>query len=117
MSDPSLSTVVRRVRRILTRQPPDEWTDRHLVECFVTSGEEAAFAALVERHGEMVHGVCRRVLDDWHDAEDAFQATFLVLARKAAAIRKQESVASWLYGVAHRVALKARASAARRRRH
>jgi RNA polymerase sigma factor (sigma-70 family) len=76
-----------------------------------------AFTVLVERHGPMVWRVCRRVLTDPHEAEDAFQATFLVLARQARSIRNRDSVASWLYGVALRVARAARSAAARRRRH
>ncbi len=75
----------------------------------------AAFAALVERHGPMVLGVCRDALDNLHDAEDAAQATFLILAKRAGSIRRADSVASWLFGVALKVAAKARAQAARRR--
>jgi RNA polymerase sigma-70 factor (ECF subfamily) len=91
--------------------------DAQLVARFVRQRDEAAFAALVKRHGPMVHGVCARVLHDPHDAEDAFQATFLVFVRRAAAIGRPELLASWLYGVAYRTALKARSGSARRRAH
>ncbi len=97
-------------------------TDGQLLERFArgrgaagTAEAEAAFAALVERHGLMVLGVCRAVLGDRHDAEDACQAAFLVLARSAGQIRRGDSMASWLYGVARRVALRARRQTARRR--
>ena len=94
-------------------------TDGQLLDRFVTGrgdpGAEAAFGILVDRHGPMVLRVCRRVLGDGHDAQDASQATFLVLARKAGSIRSRESVASWLFGVAHRIAQRARREAARRR--
>ena len=93
-------------------------TDGELLDRFVKrDGEtaELAFSLLVERHGPMVLSVCRRVLADPHDAQDAFQATFLILVRKARAIRNQASVGSWLYGVAYRVSATARATAAQRR--
>jgi RNA polymerase sigma factor (sigma-70 family) len=89
--------------------------DSSLLELFTRQGEEAAFEALLRRHGPMVLGVCRRVLRDAHDAEDAFQATFIVLARKAAGLRTTETVGNWLYGVAYRTALAARRARARRR--
>jgi RNA polymerase sigma factor (sigma-70 family) len=89
-------------------------TDGELLEHFLTQHEEAAFEALVRRHGPMVLGVCRRVLRNVHDAEDAFQATFLVLVHKAGSIVPRDTVGNFLYGVAYRTALKARALAARR---
>lgn len=90
-------------------------SDRALLVDFATEGDEAAFEALVNRHGPLVRGVCRRLLANPHDADDAFQATFLVLARKAGRIRDPDRLGPWLYGVAYRVAAKARSRAARRR--
>jgi RNA polymerase sigma factor (sigma-70 family) len=92
-------------------------SDRQLLERFLSRHDEfaeAAFEALVLRHGPMVLGVCRRLLNDPNDADDAFQATFLVLVRKAGPVRKRESVASWLHGVARRISAHARAAAMRR---
>src|SRR6516165_257259 len=91
--------------------------DADLLERFLARRDEEAFAALLGRHGPMVLGVCRRVLGDAHAAEDAFQATFLILVRRAGAIRKRAALGSWLHGVAYRAALKARAREACRRRH
>jgi RNA polymerase sigma factor (sigma-70 family) len=90
-------------------------SDKQLLARFVATRDEAAFATLVRRHGPMVLGVCRRLLHDFHDAEDALQATFLVLARKAASLVVGDSLGCWLYGVAHRAALEAREFNARRR--
>jgi RNA polymerase sigma factor (sigma-70 family) len=81
-----------------------------LLERFVADRDEAAFEALVARHGPMVLGVCRRVLDDPGDIDDAFQATFLVLVKKAGQLRDRDLLSNWLYGVAHRVAVRARAN-------
>src|SRR5215472_4077824 len=91
-------------------------TDRHLLERFVSAQDQAAFAALVQRHGPMVLGVCRRLLRDAHEAEDAFQATFLVLVHKARSIDRPELLGPWLYGVAVRIAGQARQAARRRAR-
>jgi RNA polymerase sigma factor (sigma-70 family) len=94
--------------------PPSPWVeDARLLEQYRHDGDETAFAQLVRRHGPRVLAVCRRVLGDQHDAEDAFQATFLLLARKAAGLRQPERLGPWLHGVAVRTALKARG----RRRH
>jgi RNA polymerase sigma factor (sigma-70 family) len=117
MLDVKLKTVVRHLRTVVAPPPLNERTDFDLLLAFVADGEQAAFATLVERHGPMVLRVCRRVLQHEQDAEDAFQATFLVLAARAGAIRKAEALASWLHGVAHRVALRARRDAGRRRKH
>jgi RNA polymerase sigma factor (sigma-70 family) len=109
------SRIIRHLRSVALRQAGGGLDDAQLLERFLTQRDESAFEALVRRHGPMVFGVCRRVLGGRHDAEDAFQATFLVLACKAAAVRNRGAVGSWLYGVAYRTAGKARARAARRR--
>ncbi len=106
-SIPLLSHYLRR----LTARCGDPATDHELLQRFVNRREEAAFAALVERHAAMVLGLCRSILRNHHDAEDIFQAVFLVLARKAGSIRKGDSVGSWLYAVAYRLAHKARVRA------
>src|SRR6516164_94852 len=115
MASGHLTPVLRHIQKLVTPQRGEKPTDTELLQRFTGRHEEAAFAALVERHGPMVLGVCRRVLQDAHDAEDAFQATFLVLVRKAASVRPREKVGNWLYGVAYRTAREARALAARRR--
>ncbi len=104
------------LKHVLT-EPLSDHDDHQLLERFADHGDESAFAALVDRHGGMLLGVCRRLLGDSALAEDVVQATFLVLARKARSIRRRESVASWLYSVARRLANQARlAEAARTRR-
>src|SRR5262245_48921919 len=100
--------------RVFLAPPCSGLTDGELLEEFVARRDGAYLEAIVRRHGPMVLGVCRRVLRDRHDAEDAFQATFLVLVRRAAAV-PAGAVGNWLYGVAYRVALNARRAAARRR--
>src|SRR4051812_27869276 len=85
-----------------------ELPDRELVDRFAERGDGEAFAALVRRHGALVLGVCRRLLRHEQDAEDVFQAVFLVLSRKAGALQRKEAVGPWLFGVAHRLALRAR---------
>src|SRR5262245_13271848 len=103
------------VARLIRGLPPADGTaDAALLERFVAWRDEAAFELLVYRHGPMVRGVCRRVLRHEQDAEDAFQATFLALARQARSVRGAGSLAGWLYRVAFHAALKARAKAVRR---
>src|SRR6516162_1507942 len=115
MATKQLNRVIDTLRSAALPQEGPGLSDGQLLESYVRSREEGAFAALVHRHGPMVWGVCRRVLDSHQDAEDAFQATFLVLVRKAGAVTPREMVANWLHGVAHQTALKARANTARRR--
>ena len=88
--------------------------EAELLERFVSQGDPAAFEVILQRHGPMVLRVCRRVLDDPNDVDDAFQATFLILVKKAASIRDRDVLGTWLYGVARRVAVRARVNARRR---
>ena len=115
MAAAQMDTVIRHLRRAVLRQDRAGWTDGQLLASFIDQKDEAAFEALVRRHGPMVFGVCRRLLRNHHDAEDAFQATFLVLARKAPSVRPRERVANWLQGVALRTAMKAKAMTVKRR--
>jgi RNA polymerase sigma-70 factor (ECF subfamily) len=121
VNSPQLAVEEATVTAILSMPPPGQQDhapvggDVDLLARFVSGGDQSAFRQLIERHGPMVLGVCRRVLGNHHDAEDAFQAVFVLLARKAASIRHPERLASWLYGVAHRTAQKLREGKNRRR--
>jgi RNA polymerase sigma factor (sigma-70 family) len=114
MTGPRTTHALHTVGRILAGQPAGGISDRELLRRFTAARDEGAFAALVHRHGPMVLATCRRVLHNAHDAEDAFQAAFLTLARKAPAPGWQDSVAAWLHLIAYRLALKVRADAERR---
>jgi RNA polymerase sigma factor (sigma-70 family) len=114
MAEPA-PTVLDTLRQLTGRGDAVQATDRELLERFAARRDEGAFRALLERHGPMVRGVCLRVTLDDHEADDAFQATFLVLARKASKVAWRESVGGWLHEVAYRIANKARAAAARAR--
>jgi RNA polymerase sigma factor (sigma-70 family) len=116
MATAQLGTLLRHIHR-LAADRSRQGTDRQLLDEFTARRDEAAFTALVARHGPMVLRVCRRVLHHEQDAEDAFQATFLVLAQNTRSIHKREALAGWLHGVAYRTAMKAKRSAARRRNH
>lgn len=107
--------IIESLRAATRRQDNPEVTDSELLRRFINHRDEPAFEALIQRHGALVYGVCRRVLHQHPDAEDAFQATFLVLVRKAATLRSPATLANWLYGVAHRTALEMRKSQLRRR--
>jgi len=117
MATTQLNAVLQHVRETTANRKVDDSSDSQLLAEFAAQETEAAFAAILKRHGAMVLRVCRRVLQHEQDAEDAFQATFLVLARRAAAIRKKEAIASWLHGVAHPVAMNVKRAATRRRLH
>jgi RNA polymerase sigma factor (sigma-70 family) len=110
-----MSRTITVIRRLVEAQSAADQSDRQLLERFTRQRDEAAFAVLVRRHGPMVLGVCRRVLRHRHDAEDAFQAAFLVLARKAASAHWQDSVGGWLFQVAYHLALRMRARGSRQR--
>jgi RNA polymerase sigma factor (sigma-70 family) len=117
MGDGQTHTVIRYIRRLAAPDAHDQTPTGQLLDRFVHHQDEAAFAALVQRFAPIVWGVCRRVLSAEQDAEDAFQATFLVFVRKAKTISKRDLLGNWLYGVAYRIALRARASAAKRHFH
>src|SRR5262249_28674343 len=117
MARESCSPLLAFIRCMTAVRPHSDLTDGELLQRFARGREESAFAALMQRHGPMVLSVCQSILQDTPEAEDAFQATFLVLVRKPRAIGKPASVASWLHGVAYRLAMRARTEAARRRVH
>jgi RNA polymerase sigma factor (sigma-70 family) len=115
MSSESVGPLLRYIRQMATGRKDSDLPDHQLLERFATFRDESAFAALLRRHGPMVLSVCQSVLHNLHDAENAFQAAFLVLAQKAGSIQRRDSVSSWLYRVAYHLAVKAQASAARRK--
>jgi len=117
MSQRTLGLVLRQLRRTACPTLGAEPSDGQLLQRFTDERDESSFEMLVQRHGPMVWGLCRRMLANPSDAEDAFQATFLVLVRKPGSVVRLGSVGSWLYGVAYRTALDARARASRRRAH
>jgi RNA polymerase sigma factor (sigma-70 family) len=117
MNHSTLAAGLRHLRGIVASRHYREDSDEQLLHVFATQRDESAFAALVRRHGPMVLHVCRRTLGHEQDAEDAFQATFLVLARNAARLRKKSSLAGFLHGTAYRLAMSAKRAAARRRKH
>jgi RNA polymerase sigma factor (sigma-70 family) len=117
MGERHLHAVLQHVRKLAAAPAANPPADRDLLDRFVARRDEAAFAALVERHGAMVLGICRRVLRHAHDAEDAWQAAFVVLARKAATIRSKDALGAWLHGVAYHVATNLRRDLARRGAH
>jgi DNA-directed RNA polymerase specialized sigma24 family protein len=106
MSTNSPGALVGYIRSLVEDERSSTMADDQLLERFIAGGDQQAFAALVQRHAGLVWGVSRRVLDREHDAEDVFQATFLVLARKAGTIYRPHALAGWLFGVANRIARK-----------
>jgi RNA polymerase sigma factor (sigma-70 family) len=117
MAKENLNVLLKRLTRGLASEALNDLSDEQLLEQFIGQGKDAAFETIVRRHGPMVYRVCWRMLRHTEDAEDAFQATFLLLAKKASSIRKRASLASWLHGVAARSASKTQAQSALRSRH
>src|SRR5262249_13199907 len=115
MAGRAIHTVLDRLRRLDGVAQAAQRSDRELLHAFVNYNDQDAFAAVVTRHAPLVWGVCRRILSHHQDAEDAFQATFLILARRAGSARWQASVGGWLYTGAERLAVRARKQTARRR--
>jgi polysaccharide export outer membrane protein len=115
MTGQQVESLLRYIQRLTPRAGADHLTDVELLHCFAQGRDEPAFESLIRRHGPLVWRVCWHTLYNTHDAEDAFQATFFVLAQKAASIRKRESLGSWLYGVAARIARKAKARRVRQK--
>jgi RNA polymerase sigma factor (sigma-70 family) len=111
-----LNGVFQRIRALAAVRADRQCGDMELLRRFVETADEAAFTVLVERHGPMVLGLCRRLLRQGHDAEDACQAAFLVLARRAGSLRKRDALASWLHGVAYRICVNLKRQQARRQR-
>src|SRR4051794_11567373 len=107
--------IMQQLRRVVLSHEDRMLTDGQLLGNFIVHHDAGAFEFLVRRHGPMVWGVCRRALPNVHDAEEAFQATFLVLARKATSVSPRERVGNWLYGVARTTALRVKAANAKRR--
>ncbi|GIW78589.1 MAG: hypothetical protein KatS3mg105_0396 [Gemmatales bacterium] len=114
MGHQQLQSILGSIRRLVGNEP-SECSDRDLLERFLSQQDEEAFSALLRRHGPMVLGVCRRVLRDPNDVDDAFQAAFLILVQKAGSIKRRNSLGSWLYGVSYRIAVRAKTNAVKRR--
>ena len=115
MTSEQSHSILREVRRAVLRNDDGALTDGQLLQRFFDQHDEAAFELLVRRHGPLILGVCRRMLGNDADADDAFQAVFVVLVRKAAAFRTRRTIGDWLYGVAYHTALKVRAASVKRR--
>jgi RNA polymerase sigma factor (sigma-70 family) len=116
MAGSQWGTLLQAIRRLVEAPAPGRDSDAQLLELFARDRDESAFATLMQRHAPLVWGVCCRLLHDIHDIEDAFQATFLVLARKAGSIRNRDALGTWLYSVAYKVAARARAESSQRHR-
>jgi RNA polymerase sigma factor (sigma-70 family) len=116
MAGSHLNSFIRHLRGVLATRESAGLTEAELWKRYVHEHDEAAFATLLHRHGPMVLRVCRGILRNEHDAEDAFQATFLILVRRATSLRSPDTIANWLYGVARRTALEAKGAAAQRRK-
>src|SRR5437763_3160303 len=116
MADSPTPTVLLGLQRAVLVRSLAERTDGELLDLFLAQKSDAAFEVLVRRYGPLVFGICRRILHHAHDAEDAFQATFIVLMRKARSIVKRDALAAWLHGVAYKIAMRAKGMSVRRQR-